>query len=314
MRLGSRGSDLALAQVSLAEAILDTPTERKIVVTQGDAGNRKVVGAFVKDLQDSLLAGEFDVAVHSLKDLPTAPVAGLAIGAYLKRGDPRDAILSRKGNLAELPPDANMGTGSLRRQSQIARLRPDLKFENLEGNVDSRIKKLFSGQYDAIVLAVAGVDRLGFLTNHQLNKVFEDRFGLEQKLTWQPLDSHSVVPAPGQGIIALEVRSDDENTSLAILDAEDRDAQATGTAERSFLHALGGGCSVPIAAYAAVEGDTLRIFGRVSSVNGKEMLDGTAVGSASHADEVGQHLAFMLIRQGAMDILAEVKNLYPDLW
>jgi len=260
LRIGSRGSPLALAQVEIIQALLRRahPTlavEVKIIKTSGDlfpdisltksAGK----GLFTKEIEDQLLAGTIDVAVHSMKDLPTQLPDGLTIGAVPAREDARDLLVTKQpATLASLPPGAVVASSSIRRRAQLLAARPDLRLEDIRGNVETRLRKLVEHRgWSATVLAAAGLNRLG-LRSHW------------PQLYWQPLD---IIPAVGQGVIACEVRADDFATQEVLTRINDAATLACVEAERAFLRALGGGCQVPYAAHATVTGDQIRLVAGV---------------------------------------------------
>ena len=255
------------------------------VRTSGDLGHREVLGAFVKEIQVALLEDRVDVALHCLKDLPTRPVPGLALSAHLEREDPRDALISRGPSLMELSHGSVVGTGSLRRTSQLAAVRPDLRFMPLMGNVDSRMRRLMLGEYDAIVLAIAGLRRLG---------VLEDWEGSEYRsLKVHPLDPDEMLPAPGQAVLVLETRADDTPSAGAVRFLHHAPTQAAADAERVFLAAFGGGCSVPVAALADASGLT----GLVASPDGRTVFRGTGTDGAALARELGEQGGFEIVRR-----------------
>jgi hydroxymethylbilane synthase len=287
--IGSRGSQLALwqarwVQARLAELGLESRIE--IIKTTGD----KVVsvplssvggkGLFTKEIEDALLAREVDLAVHSLKDLPTEIPPGLQITAIPQREDPRDAMVGRR--LSELREGAKVGTSSLRRSAQLRRLRPDLQVESVRGNVDTRLRKLDEGQYESIVLAAAGLTRLGWSS-----RIAEF------------LDPEVMCPAVGQGALAVETRIG-ENACQALDDAATR---AAVTAERAVLSALGGGCLTPIGAHARVEGEQLRLMAIVLSVDGAQSVRGQADGMVGDAQRIGRELGEKLLKEGAARLL-----------
>lgn len=266
--------------------------EEKIITTQGDKILDKPLpeiggkGLFTQELESELLRREVHCAVHSLKDLPVENPAGLTIGCIPMRAEVRDALISKNGyTLATLPYGASVGTSSLRRAAQIQALRPDLHTESLRGNVDTRLHKAMDGQYDAIILAGAGLTRLGL--DHHVTE-------------WLSLDE--MLPAPGQGALAVQCRSDDQ-TTLKLLAALDDDATRKAvTAERAFLSGLGGGCSVPVAAYAKVEDQTISLTGLVISVDGQKAIHLKRAGEDARL--LGNELAQRAIAQGANEILA----------
>lgn len=291
-RIGTRGSALALAQTEQVLRKLraldpSLPLETVIIRTSGDRGHRETRGAFVKELQHALLEGEIDLAVHSLKDLPTDPVPGLRLAAVLEREDPRDALIARNGwTWATLPPGARIGTGSPRRTAQLRALRPDLVYLPLVGNVDTRLRRLEEGRYEAIVLAMAGLIRLG-----RADRATEV-FPLEQLL-----------PAPGQGAIALEIRADDERARMRVERLNHLPTWWAVMAERAFLRALGGGCRVPIAAHAEVRGDRLTLEGLVMAPDGSRGIRDRVEGPAEAAEALGQALADRMQAQDAWMLL-----------
>lgn len=298
IRIGTRGSALALAQSNwvksqLEQHYLETEVELRIIKTSGDRfvdtpvqnlGNK---GAFTKEIEDALLGGEIDLAVHSMKDLPTELPRGLAIAAMPKREDPRDVLVTREGNgLDDLPPGAALGTGSLRRKAQLLHHRADLAVVPIRGNVDTRLRKLDEGLFDGLVMAAAGLRRIGRA----------DRIS-------QFLGDEICVSAVAQGALGLESRQDDTlRERLAFL--HDPATSAEIAAERAMLDRLGGGCHVPIGARATMTGRALKIIGVVASVDGKQLCRGEANGAADQATELGDRLATELLSQGADKLLA----------
>jgi hydroxymethylbilane synthase len=301
----TRPSTLARWQTSwVREALLakhpSLICEEKVITTQGDRILDRPLpeiggkGLFTRELEAELLSGAVHAAVHSLKDLPVENPPGLTIGCIPKRADVGDVLLSNKGQtLHELPPGAVVGTSSLRRSAQLLAVRPDLRIAPLRGNVDTRIRKLKAGQYDAIVLAGAGVIRLG----------------LSSEITeWLSLDW--MLPAPGQGALAVQCRADDKQT-LEILSAiENPQSRSATLAERSFLQALGGGCSVPVAAYAEQREDKIHLTGAVISLDGKQVIRCQASGQNAH--QVGQECAQIALSSGAAEILSSVLAEYTE--
>ena len=294
IRIGSRGSALALWQANHVRdrlAALGQAAEIVVIVTTGDRvldrrlENVGGKGAFLKEIEEAMLAREVDLAVHSLKDVPTALADGLTLCAILERADPRDGLLSDGRRLSELPAGARVGTTSLRRQSLVRALRPDLVLEDLRGNVDTRIRRLREGAFDAILLAMAGLTRLGRAAE-----------------VTEALDPRVFVPAPGQGAIALECRADDQaaRAAAAALD-HPPSARAVG-AERAFLAALGGGCNVPLGAHAFAAGAELELLGYVAAPDGRASLRATRRGS--DAVGLGRALAEELLARGAGPLLA----------
>jgi len=269
--------------------------EEKIITTQGDQILDKPLpeiggkGLFTQELENELLSGAVHCAVHSLKDLPVENPEGLTIGCIPIRSEVRDALISKNGfTLATLPQNAVVGTSSLRRAAQLLAIRPDLKIESLRGNVDTRLRKALDGQYDAIVLAGAGLIRLG----------------LDKHVTeWLSLDL--MLPAPGQGALAVQCRSSDQTTLSLLAALEDEATRKAVTAERVFLSGLGGGCAVPVAAYAAVTSDqfsVISLMGLIISEDGKKVVKVTSLGV--DALQLGDELAQQAISQGANEILA----------
>jgi hydroxymethylbilane synthase len=299
--IGSRGSALALWQANWVKAQLEAavPDRRvaiEIIKTTGDkildAPLSKIggKGLFTKEIEEALLAGSIDLAVHSLKDLPTVLPDGLGLGAITRREDVRDALIARPGirSLADLPHAAVVGTSSLRRQAQLRLRRPDVELKDLRGNVDTRLRKLREGQYDAIILAAAGITRLG----------------LADQIT-EYLSAEFMLPAVGQGALAIEIRENDTITGEAVGALNHPETRLACEAERAFLAALGGGCQVPIAATATVDGDNLRLCGLVASVEGRSVVQGEQVGSTVDAVRLGQNLAQTLLLMGARELLNE---------
>jgi len=265
--------------------------EEKIITTQGDKVLDKPLpeiggkGLFTQELESELLRGAVHCAVHSLKDLPVENPAGLTVGCVPQRAEVRDALISAHGySSATLPVGASIGTSSLRRAAQILSLRPDVRTESLRGNVDTRLRKALDGQYDAIILAGAGLTRLG-LENHVTE--------------WLSLDG--MLPAPGQGALAVQCRMDDHSTLELLAALEDATTRKAVTAERAFLSGLGGGCSVPVAAYATVTGDQINLAGLVISEDGQRAVRVTGQGSDALA--LGKQLADEAIHHGASNIL-----------
>lgn len=299
--IGSRGSQLALWQANWVKAHLEHPPRRatveiQIIKTTGDKitdvplAKVGTKGLFTKEIEEALLAGTIDLAVHSLKDLPTDLPAGLALGAISEREDPRDAFLSAGGRkFAELAPGARIGTSSLRRQAQLQALRRDVAILPLRGNLDTRLRKLDEGQYDAVVLAAAGLKRLG-----QSQRVVEF------------FSPEVMCPAIGQGALGIEIRAGDEQTAAAIRFLDHAESRAATTAERALLKRLGGGCQVPIAAYGEVRSGRLKLVGVVVSLDGGEVARDTIEGEVSQSAELGVRLAETLLERGARKILEAV--------
>lgn len=294
IRIGSRGSLLARWQAEHVQALLRAKGRDcriEIITTTGDrVQDRRLEsvggkGAFLKEIEEAMLAGEVDLAVHSLKDVPTALPAGLRLCAILERADPRDALVSARGaRFRDLPAGSVIGTSSLRRQCQVRALRPDLQVEDLRGNVDTRVRKLRDGRCDAILLALAGLSRLGRADE-----------------ATEVLDPGTFVPAPGQGAIALECRSEDAAVAAAVAPLDHAPTAREVEAERSLLQALGGGCNVPLGAHAATEGRELRLTAFVGRADGSSLVRGERTGADPGA--VGRGLADDLLARGAAALL-----------
>jgi len=289
--IGTRGSPLALAQVQIVRDLLQNacpslPVETKIISTSGDnftnlsltTGGGK--GLFTKEIEDQLLRSEIHVAVHSMKDLPTILPEGLMIGAVPPREDARDTFISKKfESIQKLPNGALVATSSIRRRAQLLAKRPDLQIEEIRGNVETRLRKLEeNNSLDALILAAAGLRRLGLWKTYG-------------KLLWQEIDFEFMLPAVGQGAIACEVRESDTLTREVVAHVNDTNTAACTTAERVFLQALGGGCQVPYAAHATVEGERLRMLGATFSPDGKKVSRVEIVGSKSDPREIGERAA-----------------------
>ena len=301
IRIATRESELALWQARFVATELksrhpELEVELVPMTTSGDqlldrplaaVGGK---GLFLKELEQALLEGRADIAVHSMKDVPAELPGGLVLPVVLRRHDARDALVSNQfEHLEQLPETAVVGTSSLRRQAQLRRWRPDLRVKDLRGNVNTRLRKLDEGQYDAIILAAAGLDRL------QL----DDRVR-------QRIDPGICLPAVAQGVIGIECRSND-NAVLAIIKAvHDLDSAVCVAAERSFSARLGGSCQVPLAAHAILHDETLQLAAMVLSPDGSEVVEGTTSGSAEDAQALGLALAENLREQGAEQILGEL--------
>ena len=297
LRIGTRGSALALWQArSIAAALRDlTGAEPELVIikTSGDKFQQASFseiggkGVFIKELEDALLEERIDLAVHSMKDVPTELPSGLTIAAIGKREDVRDALLSSNGaTLATLPQGARVGTSSLRRQSQLLHARRDLRMMELRGNVDTRISKLKRGDYDAIVLAKAGLDRLG----------------LSENIT-EVLPQEVSLPAAGQGAIGIEARAADAETLRVLAKLEDADTRCAVNGERAALAGLGGGCQLPIGAWGRVEAGKLSLDVAVLSPDGAQRLWEKDSGSPPEAEAIGQRVARKLRDGGAAALL-----------
>ncbi|WP_084556861.1 hydroxymethylbilane synthase [Hamadaea tsunoensis] len=292
LRLGTRGSALALAQSQLTADAVTAATGRPVelieIVTPGDRSSAPVqrlgVGVFVSALRDALLAKEIDFAVHSFKDLPTAEVPELAIAAVPRREDPRDVLVARDGlSLSELPPSATVGTGALRRIAQLKALGLGLRTTPIRGNVDSRLRRVATGELDAVVLARAGLARLGRAAE-----------------ATETLDPALMLPAPAQGALAVECRADDTDLVAALSALDHPATRAAVTAERALLATLEAGCSAPVAALAELGADDeLFLRGAVFSEDGRHAIRLSRTGSPAEAGEIGRLLALDLLAAGA---------------
>ena len=313
LRIGTRGSQLALWQANTVKRRIEEaggPACRIVVIkTSGDrlqeaplseVGGKRL---FVKEIEDALLRNEVDLAVHSSKDMPAVLPEGLTIAAVLPREDPLDAVVLPMGSIRLRPPsiasiDAlvaalgrspSIGTGSVRRIAQLTRLFPGARFTPIRGNLDTRLRKLDEGAHDALVLAAAGLRRLGFASRISL-----------------ALPAAACVPAPGQGIVAIEVRDGDDETRRAVVHIDDRAAGAALKAERAVVKALGGGCQTPIGALATPEdGDTLQLVAVVVALDGSRAVRGHARGPRERAAALGASVGAQLLADGAGDILAD---------
>ncbi len=295
LRIGTRGSALALAQAGAVARALEArgvETELVPIRTEGDhlyearlagIGGK---GLFVREIEDALLAGRVDVAVHSLKDLPAALPSGLALAAFPPREDPRDVLVTRRGGgIAELPRGARVATSSLRRRALLLAARPDLAIQPMRGNVDTRLRKLDEESCEAIVLAAAGLVRLGLAPPHA-----------------RPLEPEDFVPAVGQGILALEARAADRRVLDVVAALDHADTRVCALAERAYLRHLGGSCNTPMAGHAMMEYASLRMTAVVLSEDGARSLRDGVTGAPEDAEEVGRWLAESLLAQGAAKI------------
>ncbi|HHC72397.1 MAG TPA: hydroxymethylbilane synthase [Thiotrichales bacterium] len=299
LRIATRQSKLALWQANHVRDRLmaihpGLEVELVTMTTKGDrildAPLAKVggKGLFVKELENSLLAGDTDIAVHSMKDVPMELPEGLQISVVLEREDPRDAfVCNRHASLGELPEGARVGTSSLRRRCQLAGMRPDLQILDLRGNVDTRLRKLDEGRYDAIILAAAGLRRLGW----------------EARIT-ETLEPETMLPAVAQGAIGIECRSDDSRVRELLAPLDHPTTHLRVRAERAFNHRLEGGCQVPIGGHAVVEHDVILLRGLVGSPDGRETVQGVISGRPGDGEELGRVLAEDLLSRGADRLLA----------
>lgn len=301
--IGSRGSPLALCQADWARTALlqanpGLDVRIDVIRTKGDhelnlpvarIGGKRV---FTREIEEALLAGRIDLAVHSLKDLPTRLPRGLRLAAISRRWDVRDALVSRNGHTLEnLPEGSVVGTGSLRRQAQLRHIRPDLRVEGIRGNVDTRLRKLDAGEVEAVVLAAAGLLRLG-LAGRASEFLSAKRF----------------LPAPGQGALGIEIRHGDSRLERVVGCLHDRSTDSAVGAERAMLDELEGGCQVPIGAWARLCDGCLVADGIVALPDGGKVVRARTTGEADASGEVGRRLAGLLIERGAKEILGEASK------
>lgn len=299
--IATRSSKLALWQANFIKAELirlypNLSIELKEIKTKGDhildvslskIGDK---GLFTKEIEEAILNNEADIAVHSLKDLPTKLPAGLKLGAILNRESPHDVMIAcKKIEFSSLPPGSKIGTSSLRRISQLKAIRPDLEYIDIRGNVDSRIKKMEDGFFDAIVLAYAGIKRLGF----------------ENKISYN-FKPEEVLPAVGQGALAIEIREKDNEIESLISKLNDEKTYLSALGERAFLRKLEGGCQIPIGAYTYFEGENFTISGIIASLDGKKIVRDKITGNKNESEKIGTELAEVLLRNGGAAILAEI--------
>ncbi len=305
LRIGTRGSALALWQANHVADLLNRhhgiEAELVRIRTSGDrlqsasvaqvneqiGSENGAKGIFIKELEEALFAGTIDLAVHSMKDVPTEIPAGLAFAAMTRREDPRDCLISRTGRaLKYLPQGARIGTSSLRRQAQLRHFRADLDVVDLRGNVDTRLKKLDAREFDAIVLAMAGVNRLG-----------------SAKRITQVFDPEVMLPAVGQGALGIEIRVDDKHTAALVAVLDDAETRTCVTVERTLLHELQGGCQLPLGALARIADDRLHLEAGVFSSDGRESVRREITLSSGDPPSAGKRLAENLIAAGAEKIL-----------
>jgi hydroxymethylbilane synthase len=300
LRIGTRGSLLAKWQAEFVRkqlfALAGVETEIVIIKTAGDKLQNAPLkqiggkGVFVKELEDALLGETIDLAVHSVKDVPTDVPSGLSFPAVLRRDDVRDCLVSANGaTLANLRQGARIGTSSLRRQAQLRHLRPDLDVRDMRGNVDTRLRKVESGEYDAILLAKAGLDRLG----------------LSQRIS-EVLSPEVCMPAVGQGAIAVECRAKDEEAAEVLSRLDDAETRNAIIAERALLKAVQGGCQVPLGAWARMEREQMVMEACVCSVDGAQCIRQRATAPPAEAASLGERMANLLLEAGAQAILEEV--------
>jgi hydroxymethylbilane synthase len=301
LRIATRKSPLALWQAEHVRARLQQlhPGLQVELLTMSTQGDRVLdsplakiggKGLFVKELEQGMLAGQADIAVHSMKDVPAELPHGLEIGAILEREDPRDAFVSNSfAALAELPQGARVGTSSLRRQCQLRAVRPDLEILDLRGNVNTRLAKLDAGDYDAIVLASAGLKRLG----------------MAERIT-RALEPEDMLPAIAQGVIGIECRSDDATVRALIEPLNHAQTGLRTQAERAMNATLAGGCQAPVAGFSVITGDRIALRGLVGWPNGSSIIRGEISGQAAEAAVLGEQLAQDLLERGARPILDEL--------
>ena len=310
--LGSRGSQLALWQARHIAARLEAfgvPAEIKIIRTTGDRitdvplAKVGTKGLFTKEIEEALLAGEIDLAVHSLKDLPTEQPEGLTIAAVPPREDPRDVLVSRGGAaLEDLPRGARIGTGSPRRAAQIRAVRPDLEVAPVRGNVDTRIRRMLEGRFHGMILAAAGLSRLGVLAGMSGDAPNVAAAPSSARVSF--LSQDQCVPAVGQGALAIETRASDAAARALVAAIHHAETAEAVASERAFLAALGGGCRVPVAALALVSGGRLSLRGVVASTDGARLVRVSGDGAIGLAIQLGERLARQAIEQGADAILS----------
>lgn len=301
-KIGTRKSQLALYQADLVKDLLsqqypDKTFELKLIDTKGDRildvalskiGDK---GLFTKDLQDQLKTGEIDLAVHSLKDLPTVFPEGMALGAVIKRAESRDALVSKNGlTLDQLTTEHKIATSSLRRKSQLLRINPDFNIIDIRGNVNTRLRKMDEGHCDAMLMAGAGLLRIG----------------LGDRITGL-LETDIMMSAPGQGAIAIEIKESNSEIKDILKPLNHEETQLTVAAERSFLEQLEGGCQVPIGSFATIKDGTLNLEGVIASVNGELYTRGKNSGPAENAREIGIQLAKALYEKGGKEILCDIR-------
>jgi hydroxymethylbilane synthase len=307
IKIGTRGSKLALWQANWVKSVLEqnfppTPIELIVIKTQGDkildvplakVGGK---GLFIKEIEQALLTRRIDIAVHSMKDMPADIPEGLCIGAIPERENPVDVFISRNGaQFIELAAGSIIGTSSLRRGAQLRHARPDIIIQPIRGNLDTRLKKLESENFDALVLAAAGVKRLD----------------LEHKIT-EYLDPEIMLPAVGQGALCIEIRKDDSTVGPLVASLEHASTRAVVAGERAFLNRLEGGCQVPIAGHGRISEKQFAITGLVAEVDGSRVIKGEKSGPLDSAETIGIDLAEDLLAAGADKILEKLKSMAPE--
>jgi hydroxymethylbilane synthase len=301
LRIGTRGSQLALWQARFIKSEInslfpDIQIKIDVIKTEGDKLVNSPLseiggkGVFVKDIEEALLNNKIDLAVHSLKDMPSVLPGGLIISAVTKRKHAADALVSRNNiQLEELKPGSRIGTGSLRRKAQLLYHYPWLEIVPIRGNVETRLDKLDGENLDAIILAVAGLQRMGF----------GDRIS-------QIIDTEILIPAPGQGIVAVESREEDENTNNILSGLSDLNSKYESLLERSFLKSLGGDCNIPAGCYAKVEGKSISSIAFISDESGNNMFTEKIIGKVSESENLGATLFNMLIENGASGLVKDI--------
>ncbi len=301
IRLGTRGSPLALWQANwIKDQLEETHDGLKVELIQIKTTGDKIQdaplakiggkGLFLKEIEDALLKNQIDIAVHSMKDVPVQLPRRLCIASFTERVDPRDALISKNGvNLADMPKNAKIGTGSMRRQTQLLNYRPDLEIVPLRGNIDTRIKKLETEGLDGIILAAAGLVRMGWA-----DKISEY------------IDTDILLPAIGQGSVGIEARNFDIDVLEAVVALDHENTNYALEAERGFLRVLEGGCQVPIGGYATIQGGQLTIRGLVGNLSGTEIIKSEKTGLVENAEYIGQDLGKEILGMGADKILKEV--------
>jgi hydroxymethylbilane synthase len=310
LRLGTRGGALALWQAGEVARLIaaghpGVTVDTRVIRTTGDLVHEMPlaqigsVGLFTREIEKALLEGDIDIAVHSLKDLPTRLPDGLTLAAVLARADPRDALVAPPGTrLGDLPPGSRIGTSSMRRRAQILAYRPELTMLDVRGNVPTRVARLDRGEYDALVLARAGLQRLG----------------LDARVA-EVIEPEIVVPAPGQGALAIQARSGDVRVAELLQGLDHRPSRLATSAERALLARLEGGCQAPVGALGTWADDVLTLTGVVAALRGERAVRGSSqaiVGTEAEAEAAGARLAEHLLHQGAADILAGVRAHPPD--
>lgn len=304
LRLGTRNSPLARWQAEWVAARLHelgVAVDLVPITTQGDVKTQPLgqiggQGLFTKEIQRALLDKQIDLAVHSLKDLPTAPVDGLSLAAVPERESTADVLVSNLvTSIESLPKAARVGTGSLRRKAQLLHLRPDLLLSDIRGNVDTRLRKLDEGQYDAIVLAEAGLKRLGL--GNRIAHV---------------IPRNVMLPAVGQGALGIEARTDDEATRSILTQLDHTATHQAALAERTLLFALRAGCLAPVGAWGRIESDRLHLDAVVLSGDGSQKISASAIGSPANAVLLGEQVAQSLLHQGAAALIASAREGGPD--